>query len=237
MLVSLRQAKHKLNLSLELAYSANMDLHRAGKRAEWASVSEDRRNAWQRLGASTNGLLTPANVVTLLGFLLVCIGLMATIGKEYWLAVTLLLVGRWCDVLDGWLAAKTGTKSPLGELLDAGLDKVEVVLAVGVLAVTDLVPIWVMVIVLLPQLIISAIALQAVARQEVLHPNPQGKFSMAVAWLALSGFVLLQVSGTEDVAKDGSLLWWAFCMLALISSILGVGAISAYLRQYRRAKR
>jgi phosphatidylglycerophosphate synthase len=212
-------------------YSALMDLHRAGKQADWYKVASRRRNGWQRLAAASKGLLTIGNVLTLIGVVLVICGLWAVVRHHYWLAIVLLVTGRGCDLLDGWLANMTGTKSPLGEKFDATADKVETGLALLVLAFAHLVP-WPAVIVLtIPHLLIAVLATIAVVHGKLLHPSRLGKLSMAAAWLALGGFVILAALELSDNSAAQAVTYG----LVVLSVLLGLGTLAGYWRDMKRS--
>jgi phosphatidylglycerophosphate synthase len=209
-----------------------MDLHRVGKKADWQAISSRRRNSWQRLAAASGGLLTLGNLLTVVGFILVVAGLWAVARQQYWWALVLLAVGRGCDLLDGLLADRTGTKSPLGEKMDASVDKLETGLALIVLLATGLVP-WLAVwAVLLPHAAIAIMSMLVVSRGSVLHPSRLGKYSMAAAWFGLGSFVLWRAL---DVASQG---WARLVAYALVTVSVALGwlALAGYGRQLRRTR-
>ena len=113
-----------------------MQLHHSSGRPDWEATRPTERNSWQRLAARSHGWLAPANGLTLVGFGLVLGGSGYIFAHAYWWGLMLMLGGRLLDIADGWVAERTGTKSPLGEALDAGLDKVGGILALAVLVVT-----------------------------------------------------------------------------------------------------
>ena len=51
-----------------------MNLHRA-IRSDWSDVPTQERSFWQRLAARSHGVIAPANIISILGALLVVIGL------------------------------------------------------------------------------------------------------------------------------------------------------------------
>jgi phosphatidylglycerophosphate synthase len=174
-----------------------MDLHRIGKKPEWADVAVSDRNRWQHLAAATHAVVTPGNFLTAVGFGLTTYGIIALAGRQYWLGLIAMAIGRLFDIADGWMAAKTGTKSPLGELLDAGSDKVITFGALIVLGASGLVAWWVIICLTVPQAIILIISLQHLAIGSRLHPTRAGKLSMASAWAALVVLILATAtSGT-----------------------------------------
>ena len=52
-----------------------MDLHRTTGKPDWETVTPANRSSIQNIAATTNGILTPPNVITLLGLAIVLFGL------------------------------------------------------------------------------------------------------------------------------------------------------------------
>jgi hypothetical protein len=52
-----------------------MGLHRADKIPDWERVPETYHNSWQRIAKRTRGIITPGNIVSLAGGVLVGAGL------------------------------------------------------------------------------------------------------------------------------------------------------------------
>jgi cardiolipin synthase len=207
-----------------------MQLHRAQARPEWSAVTPDQRNSWQRLAAQTAGILTPGNLMTVAGVFLVAIGLVLLLNEQYWLSLVLVSVGRAFDLLDGWMADATGTKSPLGELFDATADKIVGIATLVVFFLSEIAPIWVLFMVFIPQIVISFMAVPAYFRHATLHPSRFGKNSMALGWVCLLGFWLIKSLGT-----DNAILLAIFDALAIASAVMGLMAIKAYRSDLKSA--
>ena len=114
-----------------------MNLHRTSGKPDWEEIKLGKRTLFQRLAAVTHGVITPANAITLIGFVVLLYGLGAILERDYLLGLTLIVMGRLLDIADGLAAEATHTKSPLGELFDATIDKVGTVLTVVVLVVAQ----------------------------------------------------------------------------------------------------
>jgi cardiolipin synthase len=169
-----------------------MDLHRTTKQPEWKKTKKRDYSNFQKLAANTNGIVTPANIVTLVGFGLVVGGLVALLQHHYWLGLVLLWVGRIFDIVDGFVAQATHTKSPVGEILDAVIDKVEMLLTIIVLLTAHITTWWVIAALVIPQLLISLISLDKRRHGVRLHPSGSGKLSMAAAWGGIVGLILMK---------------------------------------------
>lgn len=207
-----------------------MDLHHTSGRPDWAAVPPAERNSWQRLAARTGGVITPGNSITMVGFILVLIGLVGILRQAYWWGFALALAGRLCDILDGLAAEATGTKSPLGEALDATLDKVGGFIALLVFAVAGVISPLVLALLLLPHLAITALALLARRRSVALHPLRTGKLCMAASWAALSCFILaaaLQMTDPSWLRIVGDVLVAAAFALGIASAITYLRAIKS----------
>jgi phosphatidylglycerophosphate synthase len=168
-----------------------MKLHRTTGQPDWATIENGRWNGWQRTAAATAGIVTPANIATLLGFAIVLYGVMGILGHHYWTALVALAGGRLFDIADGWLAETTGTKSPLGEMLDAGLDKIGTALTVVAMFVAGVAEMWQLLALFVPQVIIALISFIQINRGRKVHPSRTGKNSMFVAWVSLLGLIIV----------------------------------------------
>jgi phosphatidylglycerophosphate synthase len=202
-----------------------MNLHRSDSKPDWENVDQKKRTIWQRIAAATNGIVTPANLATLIGFGLVVVGLLDIINENYWWGSALIIVGRLFDLLDGWLAESTKTKSPLGELLDAAIDKVGTILTIVAFYIATLAPWWVLSGLLLPHVIIIFISLNARRRGVQLHPSRIGKLSMAAVWVALFGLVFIKALDWP-LFSIGTVLVYS---VATLSVVLGAAAATGYL--------
>lgn len=205
-----------------------MNLHRTTGKPDWETTDVTQQNLWQRWAAQTNGLVTLGNILTIVGFGVVVVGLVALLQHHYWAGVIGLVTGRLCDIADGWLAELTGTKSPLGELLDAGLDKLGTILTIVVFFVAGVAPWWIVGALLLPHGIISIITIRALGKNIRLHPSRLGKLSMAVAWISLVGLVLVQATNTTSTSSLGL----AVFLLAFVSVGMGLTAAVGYAAEH-----
>ncbi len=208
-----------------------MNLHRIEGQPEWAGVKPGNMNIWQKVASRSGGILTIGNYFSLLGLLSVPFGLSLILNGRYIIGVVILLLGRLCDLLDGYLADKTGTKSPLGEKVDAVFDKISTALAFFVLAVSGLLAWWVVLFLVLPHVVVAVMAVAIYLKGAILHPSLLGKLSMAAGWLAMLAFVM--VLAFETGVLHGLLIVAAYLLL-LISVATALAATSGYYREYQR---
>lgn len=103
-----------------------MNLHRSRQRPDWEYVEPTEWNRWQRIAAKTRGVLTPGNVVSSLGAVGVMHGLYQFSQGNKLIGAAEVAGGFAADAFDGIVADKTGTKSPLGKIVDIVFDKVKI---------------------------------------------------------------------------------------------------------------
>jgi phosphatidylglycerophosphate synthase len=171
-----------------------MDMHRIEGRPEWETAEAANQNFWQRTAASTSGFVTPGNALTVLGFAIALAGLGAALQHRYWLGLAGIIIGRLFDIADGIAADKTGTKSPLGELLDASFDKLIVALTLVAFFVGHIAPWYVLLALFVPQFALAAISFVQYWWGKRLHPSRFGKYGMALAWIGLVGLLLIKAA-------------------------------------------
>jgi len=208
-------------------YDNSMKLHRSSNRPEWLRYPRRRWSVWQRLAGRSHGILTLGNAFTVVGLLLVLGGLAVVANGRIVMGLSLAILGRLCDLLDGYAADKTHTKSPLGEKLDAGVDKLETLAAVAVLVIVDLVPLWAALALLMSQLCIAAVSLRSARLGARLHPERLGKLNMALVWLILAGFVLHSLVAAS-IARDG--------LGAVLFVLTGLSVVTSLRITWRYAK-
>lgn len=204
-----------------------MNLHRVEGQADWQKVEPEQWNIWQKAAGRTGGIITVGNFFSLLGLLSVPYGLLLFRDGYQVTGVVVLALGRLCDLLDGWLADKTGTKSPLGEKIDASFDKISTGLVLVGLVVLDLIA-WPLIAVLIAaQALIAVLALAAFARGKQFHPSRIGKLSMAAIWLTIIVFLTLGPLQGSAEDKGRVLALIVFC----VSMVLGLAALAGYISE------
>lgn len=174
-------------------YPNAMSLHRATE-PDWQSIPQPDRSMLQRIAANSHGLITVGNIITAIGFVMVAVGFLCILQAQLFVGVLLITIGRIADLLDGYVADKTQTKSPVGEAFDAGIDKLELAIAVPILLVTPYANTLLVVFLLIHLLLNVLLFVIAQRRHQRIHPTRAGKLSTATAWIAAGLFVLSNVA-------------------------------------------
>jgi phosphatidylglycerophosphate synthase len=199
-----------------------MNLHRTSAKPDWENIKASQHNAFQKLAAATGGFVTPANIVTIIGFGIVIYGLVCIFNQQYWTGLIFLAIGRLLDIVDGIVADKTGTKSPLGEIFDAVADKIGTLFTIIVIILADITNLWIILALIIPQVVIPMLILYKKGKGIGIHPTRPGKLSMALTWVGIVGLLILKASGSP--------LWLAVGVYVIIglSLVLGLYALWQY---------
>ncbi len=210
-------------------------MHQTNEVPDWATVDPADRNIWQQMAADTQGLVTPGNAFSIAGFGLVITGLWLVADRSLWEGTLLVSFGRMADVIDGMVAERTGTKSPLGRLLDADFDKIGALLALLVFTLVHVLPVWVAVAIATQNVANIFISVRGLWRRAVINPSLPGKVSMAGYWIAIVGFVATRLLLHSRYAVFHAVTSTIAYGLVIISLTLGVAASAGYLKIVRYA--
>lgn len=205
-----------------------MKLHRA-LRSDWSEVPPQQRTVWQRCAASSHGVITPGNLITLIGAILVLRGLYELAHAQLITGIAMLLIGRMADILDGMVADYTKTKSPLGEAVDAATDKVLTILALYVLLDKSLIPIIIGVVMAVHALYNIAVTTVARRLHISLHPSLTGKLSALFEWASVGLYVFCDILEQQQHATT------AVRVIALISFGLFIATAAWSSMNYTRS--
>lgn len=204
-----------------------MSLHALHKRAQWYGLPERERTKVQRLAARTQGVVTPANAISLVGALVTIAGLWLFVKEAALGGLMLVGIGRICDIADGHVARRTHTASPIGEGVDAALDKVVLLAAAVLLTWHGVLPLAPLIVLAVLQVGTAVLALAVRHDGTGLHPTRVGKYATFSLWVAVGLFMIASLaSGT------GHAVWYGSAYVCFVAAL--VGSTEA-LREYMRA--
>lgn len=147
-------------------------------------------------------------------------------------------VAALTDVLDGYVARRTGSGNPLSSSLDLLADKLFVAAMTAFLAIQGAVPFWVPAIIIAREVIVSLLRIGRYRAGLAFSPNWLGKAKMAASMGAMV-LVLLR----EDVLRNGAsplsripglsqliveVAWWSVILAVALTLVSGLGYLVAY---------
>lgn len=160
----------------------------------------------------TTRVLTVPNLLSIFRIAGVPVFLWLVLGPEAdgWALVVLMLSGI-SDYFDGKLARKWGQVSQLGRLLDPAADRLYIVAVVVALALRDIVPVW-LAVVLLSRDVFLVLFYPALRRRGY-GPLPVHFLGKAATFNLLYAFPLLLLGdGTGTIATLADVFGWAFAV-------------------------
>jgi len=129
----------------------------------------------------------------------------------YW--ATAVFVGAMTtDQIDGWLARRRGTSTPLGKLLDPVADKVLVLAALVMLIGEGVAPAWMVALIVVREILVSGLRLAAVERGVVLGARELGRLK---TWIQAAAAAVAGLAAADAWSDD--VAWWAL-LVALIAT-------------------
>lgn len=133
-------------------------------------------------------------------------------------AVAVFLLAALTDLLDGYLARKRGQITNLGILLDPVADKLLTAAAFISLTELQLVPAWMVVIIIGRELAVSGLRVIASTQGYVLAASELGKTKMVLQVIAIS-VIILQGHRFPALRPIGNLSMWLVVLFATVSAL------------------
>ena len=171
--------------------------------------------------------LTLPNLLTLLRILAVPFFAIAIWYGHHWQAFVLFAAAGFTDLLDGLIARAFNQRSELGAVLDPAADKLLMTTAFVLMAwrtegMTAPIPVWVAILAIMRDLVISFYAFASVDRlsDSKFHPSLLGKASTAMQLMALSLGLLFNAIGPRTwMSPFVPGMYWLVAAFVLASGI------------------
>lgn len=157
-------------------------------------------------------MLTIPNLLTALRALGAPIFIWAGLsGSNDWLAFAIVAIGGVTDYLDGKIARALNQTSRFGELADPAIDRLYIVAVLFVLAKREMIPLWMVVLIVARDLILG---LQlAVAYRRGIEPMPVTYLGKAATFNLLYAFPFLLLTAQDGAVGNFSAVFgWAFAI-------------------------
>jgi CDP-diacylglycerol--glycerol-3-phosphate 3-phosphatidyltransferase len=159
-------------------------------------------------------IITFSRIVIILPFILVA-------PTNPFLGAVLFSIASITDLLDGYLARKSGQVTKLGILLDPIADKLLVIAALIVLVDMEIVQAWIAIIIVVREFIVTGLRIVALTKDLVIPAEMGGKIKVTAQ---ISAILVLLMDRTFlfaniDLYGVGILLVWIAMILGIISGI------------------
>jgi cardiolipin synthase len=180
-----------------------------------------------------SGILTPANQITILRLVFVPIFAALVVEREYRWALAVLAAAAISDVLDGNVARIFHQKTSLGVALDPIADKALMTTAFIALAVRDVLPWWLTIMVISRDVAIMLTALPIIlaAGYRTFKPSILGKAATVVQMMT----ILAAVGHQAEIPLASDLVVRVFIYLAAaLTAASGVHYLLVVTERYAR---
>ncbi|MFH1189992.1 MAG: CDP-diacylglycerol--glycerol-3-phosphate 3-phosphatidyltransferase [Candidatus Omnitrophota bacterium] len=122
------------------------------------------------------------------------------------LALVTFILASATDLLDGYIAKKTGQITDFGRLMDPVADKILILSAFVAFVQLQLVPAWMVVVIIFRDLAVSGLRALALAKGKVIAADSRGKHKTAVQAFAIFSILFLMILRE---APPRSLSFWS----------------------------
>ncbi len=180
---------------------------------------------------SSNAILTIPNIITIVRFLGTPLFVWLVLARdEYGWGVFVLAMMGCTDWIDGYVARKLNQTSQLGRLMDPLADRVALVAVIITLVLAGIMPLWMLLLMLIPDVVLLAVTLYFFRGDAGLKVTLLGKTRTAALMV---GTPLLLLAKALDSDFTGILAW----VILAAGMVMHVIAFTQYLIAVTRKHR
>lgn len=125
------------------------------------------------------------NILTVLRFVLIPGIITAIVKEQYILAFIILTLSGLTDVLDGYIARKFNFITDFGKLIDPLADKMTQISILATLVIVDIIPIWILIIIVVKELAMISGASFLYGKDLVVSSKWYGKLATVLFYVAI----------------------------------------------------
>lgn len=139
------------------------------------------------------------NILTVLRFILIPFAVVYMLSDQYIIAIIIICASGLTDVLDGAIARKFNFITNFGKLIDPLADKVTQLSLLGTLVLKDIVPLWILIIVLFKEAAMVAGASFLYGKELVVSSKWYGKAATVLFYLAIILSIIFREFNINDL--------------------------------------
>ena len=160
------------------------------------------------------------NILTILRFLLIPVIVFYIFTGNYILAFIFFTISGLTDIADGFIARKFNLVSTFGKLMDPLADKLTQIATLASLVFTDIISIWILLIVLLKEFIMICGASFLYGKDVVVYSKWYGKLATVLFYIAIVVSLLLKQFELTGILENVDLGLFALALIATIFSLI-----------------
>ena len=143
------------------------------------------------------------NILTIIRILLIPVILFYIFTGQYIIAFIVFTLSGLTDIADGFIARKFNLISNFGKLMDPLADKLTQIATLTSLVITDIIPIWILAIVLFKEFIMIVGASFLYGKDVVVYSRWYGKLATVLFYIAIVTTVFALVMYVKDLYQKG----------------------------------
>ncbi len=125
------------------------------------------------------------NILTIFRFILIPFIVINLVYDSYIAAFVIFTISGLTDILDGFIARKYNFITNFGKLIDPLADKCTQIITLATLAIKDIIPMWIIIIVILKEFIMVAGASFLYGKELVVSSRWYGKLATVLFYIAI----------------------------------------------------
>ena len=158
------------------------------------------------------------NILTILRFFLIPFAVYCLINEQYLLAIVFICLSGLTDVLDGMIARKFNFITNFGKLIDPLADKVTQVSLLCTLVIKQIIPLWILIVVLAKEATMVAGASFLYGKDLVVSSKWYGKLATVLFYLAIILSMLLREFNIDT--PFGLVLYYIALAMTIFSLVM-----------------
>lgn len=168
------------------------------------------------------------NILTIIRFILIPLIFYFALQDNYIIAVILLVISGATDVLDGFIARKFNFITDFGTLFDPLADKLTQISTLIVLVIQNIIPVWILIIVLIKELLMIIGASFLYGKETVIVPSK---------WFGKAATVIFYIAIFASMLKKQFELTYSFdYVLYYIAVAFTIFALIMYFKIFREVR-
>jgi len=171
------------------------------------------------------------NALTVVRFLLIPVIVIACAAGEYIWAIAILTLSGLTDVLDGTIARKYNLISDFGKLMDPLADKLTQISLLTTLTLKDIIPLWILIIVVLKEFCMVSGASFLYGKELVVSSKWYGKLATVLFYVAMVISLFVENIGTA-MNKNLSLLRTTNSIIYYLAVITSIASLIMYMKAF-----
>ena len=160
------------------------------------------------------------NALTIIRFLLIPVIVISIFNGNYIIAFIFFTLSGITDIADGFIARKFNLISNFGKLMDPLADKLTQISTIASLTIIDIIPIWILAIVLLKELIMIAGASFLYGKDVVVYSKWYGKLATVLFYVAIVFSLLINQFELPSIWSNLDLWLFYLALFATVFSLL-----------------